>query len=152
MERWLYTIILLTRVTGAVFEGCASYYDNYYVSRVLSHRRGLFWTHFRLGLATPFVNLDLCEERDRAKRLPRRLSGCKQNYSSGDFKQQGTSAYNGTTMYFQWTVSKTGKYLATVQFLLSPLQVKINHHMVYSSSQRMLSQEWAAIRTICVRW
>ena len=39
--------------------------------------------------------------------------GCKQNYSSGDFKQQGTSAYNGTTMYFQCTVNKTGKYLAS---------------------------------------
>ena len=50
----------------------------------------------------------------------------------------------------QWTVNKTGKYLATVQFLLSPLEI-IVHRIVYSShfqwpgnSQGMLSQEWAA--------
>ena len=34
-----------------------------------------------------------------------------------------------TTMYFQWTVSKIGKHLATVPFLLSPLEIiaKDNH-------------------------
>ena len=42
---------------------------------------------------TPPVYLDLWEgrvEHDRVKRLPGRLV----SYSSGDFKQQGTSAYN----------------------------------------------------------
>ena len=28
-----------------------------------------------------------------------------------------------TAMYLQWTVNKTGKYLATVAFLLSPLEI-----------------------------
>jgi len=32
-------------------------------------------------------------DADRAKRLPERQL-CKKTYSSGDFKQQGTSAYN----------------------------------------------------------
>ena len=47
--------------------------------------------------------------------------GCK-SYSSGDFKHN-KELQPITTMCLQWTVNKTGKYLATVQFLLSPLEI-----------------------------
>ena len=46
--------------------------------------------HLRMRRTTLSVYLDLCVEHDR---LPEDC-GCKESYCSGDFKQQGTSAYN----------------------------------------------------------
>ena len=36
-----------------------------------------------------------------------------------------------TTMYFQWTVNKTGKYLPTVHCCLDRNNLRIVHHIVY---------------------
>ena len=49
--------------------------------------------HLRMCSATPSVYLDLWEGRDEYENKCQKDCGCK-SYSSGDFKQQGTSAYN----------------------------------------------------------
>ena len=88
-----------------------------------------FWTHFRLSRwmathlrmrsATPSVYFDLekgvltmIEQNDCqvVKATPQVISNKKELQPI-------------TTMCLQWTVNKTGKYLATVQFLLSPLKI-----------------------------
>ena len=92
-------------------------------------------THLRMRSTTPSVYFDLekgvltmIEQNDCQEDC-----GCK-SYSSGDFKQEGTSAYNYNVhaVYCEqeWKVS-----VATVQFLLSPLKIifMIMPHIVYSS-------------------
>ena len=103
-----------------------------------------FWTHFWLGCwmathlrmrsATPSVYFDL--EKGVLTMIDcQKDCGCK-SYSSGDFKKKELQPI--TTMCLQWNVNRTGKYLATVQFLLSPLKIfskkiMIMPHIVYSS-------------------
>ena len=87
------------------------------------HFRLSLWTtmHLRMRCATPSVYLDLCEgrvEHDRAKRLARRLQLGFLRW----FLNKELQTIMPCGMCFPWTVNKTGKYLATVQFLLSPLE------------------------------
>ena len=58
--------------------------------------------------------------------------GCKKSYSSGDFKQQGTSAYNCNDALLFLGESISVMATVQIQVLLSPLEI-IVHHIVYSS-------------------
>ena len=73
-----------------------------------------------MGRTTPSVYLDFwegCGEYDQAKRLPGNC-GCTLQVILNNKELQPI-----TTLYLQWTVNKAGMYLATVQFLLSPLEI-----------------------------
>ena len=74
--------------------------------------------HLRMCVPHPqAMYLDLCEERvehDRAKRLPRRLQ-LERATPQVIFNDKELQTI--TVMCFQWTVNKTGKYLATVQII-----------------------------------
>ena len=82
--------------------------------------------------------------------------GCKESYSSGDFKQQRTSAYkyNVLSVNFEQDWKVSGHCSISVVFSRN----RIVHHTILASknfqrpgnSWGMMSQEWAAIRTICI--
>ena len=72
-------------------------------------------THLRMRSATPPVYLDGCVAYDRVNECQEDC-GCE-NYSSDDFKQQGTNvAYNYNVLAVNCE-QDWKKYLATVQFL-----------------------------------
>ena len=96
----------------------------------LHHSTFSFWMamHLRKCWATPSAYLDLWEglvdiwsSKMTARNSARKTVVVKRAISQVILNHKGLQPV--TTMYSQWTVNKTGNYLATVQFLLSPLEI-----------------------------